>query len=190
MLYYKKHLGVDILFFSLFKKFSKKAIKVGAEEKPSAIQEEKKPLLNIIGKLNASFPKYKSIEDAIHILQDNEFVLNSIRTGGECSGHDCIDSFSKEYISYKDFEENVYDDFRLHQERIKGAAELDWSTTMFRLSNQHIGFNVTISIGEDNGKTIACEPYFFILKENSNAKDKEYCDILLAELKVFDVTEL
>ena len=30
----------------------------GAEEKPSAIQEEKKPLLNIIGKLNASFPKY------------------------------------------------------------------------------------------------------------------------------------
>lgn len=178
------------MFFNLFKKTLKTVITNDVEETICAVEGKKNSLLNIIGKINASTPKYKSIEDTINILQENEFVLNSIRTGGECSGHDCIDSFKKEYSSYKDFEENVYDDFKLHQERIKGAAELDWSTTMFNLSNERLGFSVTISIGEDNGNTNVSEPYFFISKENSNTKDKEYCDNLLAKLNVFDVSEL
>ena len=146
--------------------------------------------MKIIGKIEASTPKYKSIEDIIHILQNKEFELKRIRTVGTCSGHDCIDSFSNEYTSYQDFIEKVYDDFNLDKERIKDFAELDWSTTMFTLLNEQHGFKVTISIGEDNGNTDSREAYFSISKQPSIPENNEYVKNLLALLNIFNAIEL
>jgi len=55
--------------------------------------------------------KYKSIEDALEILQKDHYVLQNIRTSGEFSSHDCVAPFSREYSSVDELKRCANDDF-------------------------------------------------------------------------------
>lgn len=95
--------------------------------------------------------KYKSIKDALEILQKDNYVLENIRTSGEFSSHDCIDSFSRNYSSFEEFTKNVNDDFA--EKKKNSAAEVDWSNTVFTVINKDTGFEISFYYGEHNNYT-------------------------------------
>ena len=137
--------------------------------------------------IKESTPKYKTIEAVVGILEKNGYVLKKVRTSGECSGHDCIDRFEIENDSIESFKENAYNDFKAKKERIKNYASLDWSDTSFKLIHNEYGYKVSLSIGEENGKTDPQKAYFFF--RNSGGfldeivgTDKMYFDNLLLKL--------
>ena len=98
--------------------------------------------------------KYKSIEDALEILQKGNYILQNIRTSGEFSSHDCIDSFSREYSSIDVFKKCVNDDF--DEKKKNTAAEVDWSNTEFTVKNKDTGFEIFLYYGEHSNSSHFC----------------------------------
>lgn len=95
--------------------------------------------------------KYKSIEDALEILQKDNYVLQNIRTSGEFSSHDCVASFSHEYSSVDELKKCANDDF--DKEKKNTAAEIDWSDTIFTVKNKDTGFKISFYYGEHSGSS-------------------------------------
>ena len=146
-------------------------------------QKEKTQSLNYCETIVSSEPKYQSIEEIIHILCTEGFILKYITTCGECSGHDCIDELHCEYSSIEEFKKNVYKDFEEKEQRIKDSAELSWTTTMFVLYNKDLDFRIVLSISEDNGSRVPCNSYLSFRRENTNETDKKNFEQLLTKLK-------
>lgn len=90
--------------------------------------------------------KYKSIENALEILQKGNYVLQNIHASGEFSSHDCIDSFSWEYSSIDEFTKCVNDDFV--EKKKNTAAEVVWSSTVFTVKNKDTDFEISFYYGE------------------------------------------
>ena len=172
--------------FNFFKKRSKNNVSETTIKSECHNKQEKEvPELHVAEKLQASTPKYKTAEDVIAILQDNGFKIKYINTYGEGSAHDCTDSFSNQYYSIEEFTQKVHDDFNEHKERIKGAATLTWSCTLFKLIQEEMKFKAVISMGEDDGKPEPREAYLFIKKQNIDTADEEFIAKVLLMLQPF-----
>ena len=93
--------------------------------------------------------KYKSIEDALEILQKCNYVLQKIKTTGEFSSHDWVAPFSHEYSSVDELKKCANDDF--DKEKKGTTVEIDWSDTIFTVKNKDIDFKISFYYGEHSG---------------------------------------
>lgn len=96
--------------------------------------------------------KYKSIEDALEILQKDNYVLQNIRTSGEFSSHDCVAPFSHDYFSVDELKKYANDDF--DKTKKNTAAEIDWSNTIFTVKNKDTNFKISFYYGEHSNSSL------------------------------------
>ena len=95
--------------------------------------------------------KYKSIEDALEILQKGNYILQKINTSGEFSSHDWVAPFSHEYFSVDELKKYANDDF--DKEKKDTTVEIDWSDTIFTVKNKDTDFKISFYYGEHSGSS-------------------------------------
>jgi len=133
---------------------------------------------------------YDEIEAVVRILTDDGFAVSSVRTYGECSSHDFVDAFSREYSSIEEFQKNVYTDYAENLQRcMKYGPELSWEGTFIKLFNNETGIWATISFSEnspeDSERRSLHSAHVFSNLFHCTDEDMAYFETLAAKLSDF-----
>ncbi len=149
--------------------------------------EELSESTDLRGCLRASEPKYKTVEEAISILEAEGFVLSRISTGGESSSHMWTMGFDCKYKTLEEFYEKAHREFNDMWTKASkcGGPCVEWENTCFVLLNNTREIMMYIFMPEDRGDTGLQEArYFFTGLNGPFAYDVDYAADIKRKLDI------